>query len=60
MFFWVWRRVDLSVDASVSEKHTAAIFNPEDGDNMFLRNVGMNLSVYTAPKPRRTSSSSPQ
>jgi hypothetical protein len=25
-----------------------AIFNPEDVDNMFLQNVGINISVYTA------------
>jgi hypothetical protein len=29
-------------------------FCSEDGDRMFLRNV----SIYTAPKPRRTTSSS--
>jgi hypothetical protein len=28
----------------------------EDGDSMFLRNIGMNLRVYTASKPRRISS----
>jgi hypothetical protein len=33
------------------------IFNREDGDNMSLRNVGIYRRVYTAPKPRRTSSS---
>jgi hypothetical protein len=32
---------------------------PEDGEIMFLRNVGIYRQVYTAPKPRRTSSSSP-
>jgi hypothetical protein len=26
----------------------------EDGDSMFLQNVGTYLRVYTAPKPRRT------
>jgi hypothetical protein len=29
--------------------------NPEDGDSMFLRNFGIYLRFYTAPKPRRTS-----
>jgi hypothetical protein len=41
-----WRRVDSTVDAS-----------PEDGDRMFLRNVGVYRRVYSAPKPRTTSSS---
>jgi hypothetical protein len=30
----------------------------EDGDSMFLRNVGIYQLVYTAPKPRRISSTS--
>jgi hypothetical protein len=34
-------------------------FRPEDGDNMILRNFGIYRRVYTAPKPRRTSSSPP-
>jgi hypothetical protein len=38
----------------------AAIFNPEKGDSMFLRNVDFHARVYTASQPRRiTSSSSP-
>jgi hypothetical protein len=36
----VWCRVDRSVDANALEKHTACIFWVEDGDSMFLRNVG--------------------
>jgi hypothetical protein len=40
-----WRRVDSSVDANVSEKYTVSIF----GACIYQR-------VYTAPKPRRTSS----
>jgi hypothetical protein len=41
---WRWppglcRRVNLQVDTNVSEKHSACIFSPEDGDNMLLRNV---------------------
>jgi hypothetical protein len=51
-----WRHVDSSVDASVSEKHTVSNFSPEDADIMFLRNVGNYRRVYTAPKPRRTTS----
>jgi hypothetical protein len=31
--------------------------SPEDGDSMFLRTVGIYRRVYTAPKPRRTTSS---
>jgi hypothetical protein len=37
----------------------AAIFSPEDGDSMFLRNGGIYLTVYTAPQPRIITSSSP-
>jgi hypothetical protein len=54
----------LPVDASVSEKHTVSIVRAkvaileEDEDSMFLRNDGIYLRFYTAPKPRRTSSSS--
>jgi hypothetical protein len=33
-------------------------FSPEDGGIVFLRNVGIYRRGYTAPKPRRTSSSS--
>jgi hypothetical protein len=31
-----------------------SIFNPENGDNMYLRNVDIWRRVYTTPKPRRT------
>jgi hypothetical protein len=53
MFFWVlapW------VDTRVSEKHTIFIFIPENGDSMFLRNVGIYRRVCTAPRPGTTSS----
>jgi hypothetical protein len=33
-------------------------FSPEDGVSMFLRNVGIYRRAYTAPKPKRTTSSS--
>jgi hypothetical protein len=33
-------------------------FSPEDGDSMFLGNVGIYLRVYTAPKPRTTKTTS--
>jgi hypothetical protein len=84
MFFVFWRHVDLSVDASVSEKHTLSIFraevamlgsggiyiglegglrelanrhfSPEDRGSVLLRNVGIYRRVYTAPKPRLSSS----
>jgi hypothetical protein len=76
MFFWVLRRVDWSVDANVSEKHTVSTFraevawrdlyrvrgregstsqhrhfSPEDGDSIFLRNVGIYRRIYTTPNP---------
>jgi hypothetical protein len=35
------------------------VFSPEDGDSMFLRNIGIYLRVYTASQSRRTSSTSP-
>lgn len=31
-------------------------FSPEHGDGMFVRNAGILRQVYTAPKPRRTTS----
>jgi hypothetical protein len=34
-----------------------SIVSPEDGDSMFLRNVGIYLRVYTAPQPTVTTSS---
>jgi hypothetical protein len=36
---------------AMSGYHT--IFGPEDGDSMFLRNVGICLQVHTALQPRR-------
>jgi len=32
-------------------------FRPEDGDSMFLRNVGIDLRNHTAPKPKTTPTS---
>jgi hypothetical protein len=55
----LWSRVHASVDTNVLEKHTVSMFRAEDGDSMFLRNVGFYRQVYTAPKPRITSSSPP-
>jgi hypothetical protein len=52
-----WQCVGSSVDAIISEKHTVSIFSAEDGDGMFLRNVGI-YRVYTARKPRSRASSS--
>jgi hypothetical protein len=37
IFLWVLTRVDLP---NVSEQHTVSIFIREDGDGIFLRNVG--------------------
>jgi hypothetical protein len=50
-------RVDSAANATVSEIETVCVFSPEDGDIMFLRNVGICHRVYTAPKPKRTSCS---
>lgn len=36
------------VSRNFSFARKTAIFNPEDIDNMFLKNVGINISVYTA------------
>jgi hypothetical protein len=50
------------IDTNVSEKNTpffrAEGTSPEDGDSIFLRNVGIYRRVYTVPKLRRTASSS--
>jgi hypothetical protein len=35
------------------------IFSPEDGDSMFLQNVGIYQQVYMTPKPRTSSFSPP-
>jgi hypothetical protein len=49
--FWgFWRRVDLLVDADVSEKHSLQLPGLEDGDSMFFRNVGIDQHINTAPK----------
>jgi heme/copper-type cytochrome/quinol oxidase subunit 4 len=42
-----WRRVDLQADASVWEKYTVFIFS------VFLRNAGVYLLVYAAPKTQK-------
>jgi hypothetical protein len=43
------------INPSTSHHHH---FSPEDGNSMFLWNVGIYWRVYTVPQPRRTSSSS--
>jgi hypothetical protein len=62
----MWRRVVCWVATDVSEEHMVAchpitcwnyFFNPEDGGDMFLRNVGCNSTDYTASHPRRWYSS---
>jgi hypothetical protein len=35
-----------------------AHLSPEDGDSMFLHDVGLSIPLFTAPKPRTPSSSS--
>jgi hypothetical protein len=50
MFFWVLGPCKLVCRCQrFGETHNLS----EDGDNMFLRNVGIYLRVYTAPKPVR-------
>jgi hypothetical protein len=58
LLFGFWRGVHSPADASVSVKHTVSIFSPEDGNSMFLRNVGIYRRVHTSSKPRTSSSSS--
>jgi hypothetical protein len=38
--------------AKNAKREAVFIFGPEDGDGMFLRNVGIYGRFYTAPKPR--------
>jgi hypothetical protein len=42
-FFWVVTPCIPKVDTNVSVKQAVLIFNPEDGDSMFLRYIGMYL-----------------
>jgi hypothetical protein len=42
MFVWIFAPYRLHTDATVSEKHTLSMFRAEDGDSMFLHNVGQN------------------
>jgi hypothetical protein len=66
----MWRRVVCWVATDVSEEHIASIFtcllagscwnyffDPEDGGDMFLRNVGCKSTDYTTSHPRRWYSS---
>jgi hypothetical protein len=46
LVFWVVTPCALA-ETNSSEKHTAAIFSPEDGGNIFLRNVRIYLQVHT-------------
>jgi hypothetical protein len=45
------------VGQSGTRNEREMVLDPEDGDSMFLRNVGIYRRVYMAPNPRRTSSS---
>jgi hypothetical protein len=47
------------VDTNVSEKYTVSIFRAEDGESMFLQKLSIYLRVYTASKPKKSSSSPP-
>jgi hypothetical protein len=44
----------LQQDLKVWRWHTICTFSPEDGDSMFLRNVGIYLRVHTASQHRIT------
>jgi hypothetical protein len=39
--------------AYVSEEHTASIYSPEDGNSMFLKNVGTQPKYNTKQQSRR-------
>jgi hypothetical protein len=56
---WLYRTQKLctSRPSGVQPTVTVSISSPEDGDSMFLRNVGIYRRVYTAPKPRTATSS---
>jgi hypothetical protein len=51
----LWCHADLKVDTNILEKHTISIFRAEDGDSMFLWNVGTSLWVHMVSQPRRMS-----
>jgi hypothetical protein len=59
--FWDVTPCSLLSSTDVSEEHIASIFRveeiiqqePDDGGDMFLRNVGCNSTDYTASHPRR-------
>jgi hypothetical protein len=42
----LWCHVDSYLDTNVSEKNTVSIFSPEDGDSIFLQNIGICIQVY--------------
>jgi hypothetical protein len=47
------------VGLSVSNVHTAFVYNPGDRDGVFLRDVGTQMQVHTVPQPRRLSTTLP-
>jgi hypothetical protein len=49
----IWHRVVRWVSTDVWEEHIVSIFDPEDGGDMFLRNVVWNSTDYTALYPIR-------
>jgi hypothetical protein len=55
-FFWVLAPCKLAGRCQRFGEHIVSIFRAEDGDVMFLQNVGIYRRVYTAPKPRISSS----
>jgi hypothetical protein len=39
-------------EPNISEEHTALLFDPEDGSDMFLQNIRLSLN-YMALQPRK-------
>jgi hypothetical protein len=53
-FFGLWFLVNSQLQTIILEEHTAPIFNTDDGDSIFFRNVSINVRVYIASQPKTT------
>jgi hypothetical protein len=51
LFFWVVMLCGL-IGRYQCYGETVSIFNPEDGDGMFLQNIGIYLQVHATSQPR--------
>jgi hypothetical protein len=51
LFFWAVMLCGL-IGRHQCYGETVSIFNPEDGDGMFLQNIGIYLQVHTTSQPR--------